>query len=128
MSSKQEWVAILRDIAHDEGLDGEDTDRFVRFFVAFEAKHRTLDTGYAREWAGRFRKKVEYMYADPDTVNTFLVPVDGKEEARQRMRRQYEDAKWKVPPISEMLDRQFGSARKKPARKPAAKRCTCGRR
>lgn len=121
MPSKQEWVAILRDIAHDEGLDGEDTDRFVRFFVAFEAKHRTLDPHYAREWAGRFRKKVEYMFADPDTINTFLVPIDGKEGARQRMRRQYEDAKWRVPPISEMLDQQFGSARKK----PAAKRCAC---
>lgn len=118
MPTKQEWVAILRDIAHDEGLDGEDTDRFVRFFVAFEYKPgtRTLDTAYAREWAGRFRKKTEYMFADPKTITTFLVPIDGKEEARQRMRRQYEDAKWRVPPISEMLDRQFGSGRRVPAR------------
>lgn len=60
----------LGEIGKKEGLSGRTLTNFVKFFRKRFPKEN--DAGYAQEWASRFRRGVEWLYADKKSKQVLL--------------------------------------------------------
>jgi hypothetical protein len=99
-----EKIAALKMIASKKVIGSANKIRFVEFGTLFwGGQGKNMDPSYAEEWAGRFNKMCEYIYADKETTR-YLIKVDGMESARKRLINQYKSAGWSLAGIKEQME------------------------
>lgn len=83
-------IEELQDIAVQVGLSKSETNRFIKFAIAWyndSGKRLWVDKRYGREWAERFYWEKEYFLSDEDRIR-LLIKVDGMKSARSRLAKQ----------------------------------------
>jgi hypothetical protein len=101
-------------------LNDEKAERFTKFIRMWTAQ-KDLSSSYIAEWANRFRKEVEYEYADDERLK-LLIDIDGVAGAKQRMRRVGQKNNWSQAQFEREIDRIDTIASETVARKSK-----CGR-
>jgi hypothetical protein len=124
----QDYEARLAEFAAEEGLDAHDTKRFVAFWKKFEGRLPVLESRYARQWASRFAREVEW--GRDTSTDAILLKVDGEANARSMLYRRCIKRGFSSEEAHETVDKLIDGAlaySRRKTKKPASKRCRCQR-